>query len=118
MGKKICIIQTGTASSEELMTLCAEMMPEVSAYQIIDDSLLKEISAVGGLTGAGQSPSESVTVTLPFPRAESSSSRVTFSILPRRVSDRYSEAMSRSNRRVILSVAALAAMTTSSPSLT
>ena len=50
MGKKICIIQTGTASSEELMTLCAEMMPEVSTYQIIDDSLLKEISAVGGLT--------------------------------------------------------------------
>lgn len=76
MGKKICIIQTGTASSEELMTPCAEMMPE------------------------------------------SSSSRVTFSILPRRVSDRYSEAMSRSNRRVILSAAALAAMTTSSPSLT
>ena len=47
MGKKICIIQTGTASSEELMTLCAEMMPEVSAYQIIDDSLLKEISGEG-----------------------------------------------------------------------
>lgn len=50
MKKSVCIIQTGTASSAELMGLCAELIPEVSTYQIIDDSLLKEISAAGGLT--------------------------------------------------------------------
>lgn len=50
MSRKICIIQTGTASSAELTALCAELMPDVAAYQIIDDSLLKEISAAGDLT--------------------------------------------------------------------
>lgn len=50
MARKICIIQTGTASSAELMALCAELMPDVAAYQIIDDSLLKEILDSGGPT--------------------------------------------------------------------
>ena len=47
---KICILQTGIASSEELMGLCSEIIPEAEVFQIIDDSILKDIKAAGKLT--------------------------------------------------------------------
>ena len=50
--KKICIIQTDMAASGTLTSLCAEIMPEVSVSQIIDDSILKEILAAGRLLPA------------------------------------------------------------------
>ncbi|MBR4162019.1 MAG: hypothetical protein IKR11_00765 [Solobacterium sp.] len=48
--KKICIVQTGTGSSKELMDLCGKIMPEVKVYQIIDDSMLVEMLEKGGAT--------------------------------------------------------------------
>ena len=50
--KKICIIQTGMGSSSEFLSLCAEIIPEASVSQIIDDGILKEILAVGRLSPA------------------------------------------------------------------
>lgn len=50
MGKSIAIIQTSAVSSAELKSLCDEIMPDVKVYQIIDDSLIKEVNANGGPT--------------------------------------------------------------------
>ena len=50
MGKSIAIVQTSAVSSAELKSLCDEIMPDVKVYQIIDDSLIKEVNANGGPT--------------------------------------------------------------------
>lgn len=50
MKKSIAIIQTSAVSSAELKALCSEIMPDVTVYQIIDDSLIKEVNANGGPT--------------------------------------------------------------------
>lgn len=50
MGKSIAIVQTSAVSSKELKSLCDEIMPEVKVYQIIDDSLIREVNANGGST--------------------------------------------------------------------
>ena len=50
MGKSIAIVQTSAVSSVELKSLCDEIMPDVKVYQIIDDSLIKEVNANGGPT--------------------------------------------------------------------
>lgn len=48
--KSIAIVQTALGSSKELWDLCAEIMPEVKVYQIIDDSMLPEMLKKGGPT--------------------------------------------------------------------
>jgi hypothetical protein len=50
MNKSICIVESGTGSSKELLDLCKEIMPDVKVYQIIDDSLLPEMISNSGLT--------------------------------------------------------------------
>lgn len=50
MKKSIAIIQTSAVSSAELKALCDEILPDVTVYQIIDDSLIKEVNANGGPT--------------------------------------------------------------------
>lgn len=50
MRKSIAIIQTSAVSSGELKALCAEIIPGVTVYQIIDDSLIKEVNDNGGPT--------------------------------------------------------------------
>ena len=50
MKKSIAIIQTSAVSSAELKALCDELLPDVTVYQIIDDSLIKEVNANGGPT--------------------------------------------------------------------
>lgn len=50
MKKSIAIIQTSAVSSVELKALCDELLPGVTVYQIIDDSLIKEVNANGGPT--------------------------------------------------------------------
>ena len=50
MKKSIAIVQTSAVSSAELKALCDEIMPDVTVYQIIDDSLIKEVNANGGPT--------------------------------------------------------------------
>ena len=50
--KSICIVQTSQVSSNELKSLCAELMPDVKVWQIIDDSLIAEVNANGGPTEA------------------------------------------------------------------
>jgi Asp/Glu/hydantoin racemase len=50
MGKSIAIVQTSQVSSVELQQLCAEIMPEVKVFQIIDDSLIDEVVTNGGPT--------------------------------------------------------------------
>ena len=50
MKKSIAIIQTSAVSSAELKALCAEIIPDVTVYQIIDDSLIQEVNANGGPT--------------------------------------------------------------------
>lgn len=50
MSKSIAIVQTSAVSMNELNALCAEIMPEVRVYNIIDDSLIKEVNANGGPT--------------------------------------------------------------------
>lgn len=52
MNKSICIIETGTGTQQKLMETCACVLPEVKAYQIIDDSLLPSIVKAGSLTPA------------------------------------------------------------------
>lgn len=37
---KICILQTGTASSEELMGLCSEIIPEAEAAASAGDAII------------------------------------------------------------------------------
>ena len=50
MGKSIVILQTSQVSSTVLKELCAELMPDVKVYQIIDDSLLAETVEKGSIT--------------------------------------------------------------------
>ena len=50
MSKSIAIVQTSAVSSAELKALCDEILPGVTVYQIIDDSLIKEVNANGGPT--------------------------------------------------------------------
>lgn len=50
MKKSIAIVQTSAVSSAELKLLCDELLPDVQVYQIIDDSLIKEVNANGGPT--------------------------------------------------------------------
>ena len=50
MKKSVAIVQTSAVSSAELKALCDELMPDVQVYQIIDDSLIKEVNANGGPT--------------------------------------------------------------------
>ena len=50
MKKSIAIVQTSAVSSGELKTLCSEILPGVTVYQIIDDSLIREINGNGGPT--------------------------------------------------------------------
>lgn len=50
MDRSIAIIQTSAVSSTELKALCREIIPEVTVYQIIDDSLISEVNANGGPT--------------------------------------------------------------------
>ena len=48
--KKIYIIHTTPVSKEELSTLFAEIIPEAEVFNILDDSLIEEVSSNGGLT--------------------------------------------------------------------
>lgn len=50
MSKSIVIVQTSPVSSVVLKNLCAELMPDVKVYQIIDDSLLAETVENGSIT--------------------------------------------------------------------
>lgn len=50
MGKSIVILQTSQISSAVLKELCKELMPDVTVYQIIDDSLLAETVENGSIT--------------------------------------------------------------------
>lgn len=50
MKRSIAIVQTSAVSSAELKALCDELLPGVTVYQIIDDSLIKEVNANGGPT--------------------------------------------------------------------
>lgn len=52
MSKSIAIVQTSTISTADLSRLCAEIMPEVKVYHIIDSSLLDEVVANGSPTKA------------------------------------------------------------------
>lgn len=52
MSQSVAIVQTSQVSSAELKTLCAEIIPAVKVFQIIDDSLLDEVVANGGPTKA------------------------------------------------------------------
>lgn len=52
MNKSICIIQTGVGSQQKFMETSASVLPDVKAYQIIDDSLLSSIVKEGALTPA------------------------------------------------------------------
>jgi hypothetical protein len=48
--KKIAIIHTSLVSHDTLKSLFAEIIPEADLVNIVDDSLLAEVSANGGLT--------------------------------------------------------------------
>lgn len=50
MSKSIVILQTSQVSSTVLKKLCAELIPDVKVYQIIDDSLLAETVENGQIT--------------------------------------------------------------------
>ena len=50
MGKSIAIIETSAVSSAELNALCKEIMPDVKIWEIIDNSLIAEVNANGGVT--------------------------------------------------------------------
>lgn len=52
MGKSICIVQTNRGACDAFAELAAEVMPDVKAFQVVDDSLLGDINAAGGLTPA------------------------------------------------------------------
>ena len=41
MKESICIVESGTGSSKELLDLCKEIMPNVKVYQIIDNTCTK-----------------------------------------------------------------------------
>jgi Asp/Glu/hydantoin racemase len=48
--RKMAIIHTSLISIQDLSALCRELMPEIEIMNIIDDSLLKEVITVGGIT--------------------------------------------------------------------
>lgn len=50
MSKSVVILQTSQVSSTVLKELCAELIPDVKIYQIIDDSLLAETVENGSPT--------------------------------------------------------------------
>lgn len=50
MKKKVVVIHTGFVSVEDLKNLFKELLPEVKMQNIVDDSLLEEVLAAGGLT--------------------------------------------------------------------
>ncbi len=50
MKKIVAIIHTSPVSMKELNDLFAEIVPEAQVYNIMDDSLLKEVSTVGHVT--------------------------------------------------------------------
>ena len=50
MPKKAAIIHTSFVSIDALKSLCADIIPEVEIYNIVDDSLLKEVMANNGIT--------------------------------------------------------------------
>lgn len=41
MKESICIVESGSGSSKELLDLCKEIMPNVKVYQIIDNTCTK-----------------------------------------------------------------------------
>jgi len=49
-GKTVFIVHTNRLAGEDLMRLFAEMAPEVTVRNIIDDSMLPEVLANGGVT--------------------------------------------------------------------
>lgn len=50
MGKKLAIVETSAVSFAELRALCTEIIPDVTVYQIVDESLIQEVNANGGPT--------------------------------------------------------------------
>jgi len=52
MKKKVAVIHTSFVSVEDLKTLFKEIIPEVEMINIVDDSLLAEVSANGHITPA------------------------------------------------------------------
>ena len=50
MGKKVAVVHTSLVSINELKALFAEILPDVTMYNIIDESLLAEVKANGGVT--------------------------------------------------------------------
>ncbi len=50
MGKKVAVIHTSFVSVNDLKALFGEIMPDVTMVNIVDDSLLAEVLANGGLT--------------------------------------------------------------------
>lgn len=50
--KSVCIVQTNRGACDAFAEMAAEVMPEVKAIQVVDDSLLGDINAAGGLTPA------------------------------------------------------------------
>ncbi len=52
MQKKVAVIHTSFVSVEELKGLFSEILPEVRMINMVDDSLLSEVTGAGGLTEA------------------------------------------------------------------
>jgi len=52
MIKKVAIIHTSFVSIDVLKALCAKIIPEVDVYNIVDDSLLKEVMENNGITSS------------------------------------------------------------------
>ncbi|MDR2514635.1 MAG: aspartate/glutamate racemase family protein [Christensenellaceae bacterium] len=50
MGKSVAIVETSFVSYEVLKALCAEIMPDVTVTQIVDESLIREVNANGAPT--------------------------------------------------------------------
>ena len=50
MGKKVAVVHTSLVSINELKALFAEILPDVTMYNIIDESLLAEVKANGWVT--------------------------------------------------------------------
>ena len=50
MGKKVAVIHTSFVSVDDHKRYFAELMPDVQMINIVDDSLLAEVLANGGLT--------------------------------------------------------------------
>lgn len=52
MAKSVCIVQTNRSACDTYARIAAEVLPNVDAYQVVDDSLVAHIRACGGLTPA------------------------------------------------------------------